>query len=111
MAARDTPSPRRPSRTAKDREFELINLAEDLAERQLREGTASAQVISHYLKLGSSREALEQERLRLESELVQAKREVLEAQRGVEGLYEAAINAMRRYSGETTDAEDVDYGD
>lgn len=101
-------SSRRPATTPEGREHELINLAEDLAARQLREGTASAQVISHYLKLGSSRERLEQERLRYETELLEVKREALAAQAGMEKLYAEAISAMRRYQSGGYD-QDVAY--
>jgi len=114
MAVRKSskPSPgRRPATTPETREHELINLAEELAARQLREGTASAQVISHYLKLGSSRERLEQMRLQSENHLLEVKREALEAQRGMEGLYENAIAAMKRYSGQEPVRTDDDYED
>lgn len=80
----------------------MIAMAVDLAEKQLREGTASAQVITHYLKLGSSREKLEQERLRKENELLDAKREALEAAKRIEALYQEALDAMRSYSGNFT---------
>jgi len=91
---------RRPAATSKGREDQLISLAIDLAEQQLREGTASAQVISHYLKAGSGREQLEQERLRRENALLQAKEEMIQSQKRVEELYEEALNAMRLYSGQ-----------
>jgi hypothetical protein len=91
---------RRPATTPEGRESQLVSLAVDLAERQLVEGTASAQVISHYLKLGSSRERLEQERLARENILLQAKQEALASQRRVEELYGKALRAMREYSGQ-----------
>lgn len=100
----------RPATTAEARENELIILAERLAERQLAEGTASAQVISHYLKLASSRERLEQQKIREENELLRAKRESLEASRGMEDLYANAIAAMKRYSGQEPSRSD-DYED
>lgn len=92
---------RTPPTTPEGRENKLVNLAADLAERQLRNGTASAQVIAHYLKLGSTREVLEQERLRHENELLKVKREAIESQKRIEELYSNAINAMRRYSGDS----------
>lgn len=70
-----------------------------LAEQQLEDGTASAQVITHYLKLGSSRERLEQQRLTHENELLQVKREAYEGQKRIEELYVNAIQAMRAYGG------------
>jgi hypothetical protein len=86
----------------------MVSLAIDLAERQLEDGTASAQVISHYLKLGSSREQLEQERLRSENELQRAKIESLASQKRVEELYAEALNAMRTYSGQAPLEEELD---
>lgn len=77
----------------------MISLADQLAERQLREGTASAQVITHYLKLGSSRERLEQEKLGLETELVKAKTEQIAAQQKSEEMFAKAIEAMSMYQG------------
>lgn len=88
-----------PALTPEARENQLIALAVDLAEKQLAEGTASAQVITHYLKLGSTRERLEKEKLKKENELLQAKREALESAKRVEELYSNALEAMRSYSG------------
>jgi hypothetical protein len=83
-------------------------LATDLAERQLEEGSASAQVITHYLKLGSSRERLEQERIEQENQLLAAKTNSLANQATVEQLYKEALDAMRSYSGQTTSTEESD---
>ncbi len=98
-------SKRPPATTPIGREHQLISKAVDLAEKQLEEGTASAQVISHYLKLGSSREKLEQERLTEDVALMQAKREAMASAQRVEELYSAAIDAMRRYAGHDPPAE------
>lgn len=91
---------RRPASTPEGRENQLVALAVDLAEQQLVEGTASAQVISHYLKLGSTREQLEQERLTRENELLTAKVEQMASSKRIEELYEVALNAMRTYAGQ-----------
>lgn len=93
------PTRRRPATTPEGRENQLVSLAVELAEKQLREGTASAQVISHFLKLGSTRETLEQERLRRENELLAAKAESMSSAGRIEELYGKAIDAMRSYSG------------
>lgn len=93
---------RRPAKTEKGREDQLISLAVDLAEKQLIEGTASSQVMTHYLKLGSSRESLEQERLRGENELLKAKVEQMASAKRVEELYTDALAAMKSYSGQET---------
>ena len=89
----------RPAATPEAREHQLIAAATDLAERQIHEGTASAQVISHYLKLGSTREKLEQEKLLQENALLRAKIESLQSAKNVESLYSDAIAAMKSYSG------------
>jgi hypothetical protein len=75
-------------------------LAVDLAEQQLRSGTASAQVISHFLKLGSTREQLEQQRLEHENEFLKAKAGALAATSRIEELIANAITAMRSYTGQ-----------
>lgn len=100
--------PRRPATTPENRENQLVSLAMDLAERQMVEGTASAMVITHYLKLGTSREQMEQERLRRENELLTAKVETLASAKRVEELYEAALMAMRTYAGQEIEEE---YGE
>lgn len=89
----------RPATTPEGRESQMVSLAVDLAEQQMRDGNASAQVISHYLKLGSTREKLEQERLSRENELLRAKVDQLASAKRVEELYETALNAMRSYAG------------
>lgn len=89
----------RPALTPEARENQMISLAVDLAEQQLRDGTASSQVITHYLKLGSIREQLERERLIEENRLLQAKAKALDSQEEIKKLYVDAINAMRNYSG------------
>jgi hypothetical protein len=91
---------RKPSETLEGRESQLVSLAVDLAERQLSEGTASAQVISHYLKLGSTRERLEQERIERENALLMARIEQIESGKRIEELYATALEAMRSYSGQ-----------
>lgn len=100
---------RQPATSEEGRENQLISLAVDLAEQQLEAGTASSQVITHYLKLGSTREYLEQERLRNENLLLKSKVEMMASAKRVEELYEKALSAMRSYAGqveETTDTYD-----
>lgn len=99
-------SSRRPATTPENRENQLISMAMDLAERQLSDGTASSQVISHYLKLGSTREQLEQQRLLQENELLRAKIESLSSAKRVEELYEAALKAMKTYAGQSIQEDD-----
>lgn len=105
------PSRGRPATTPEGRENQLVALAVERAEQQLRDGTASAQVITHYLKLGSTREQLEQDRLRQENELLRAKVEAMASQKQVEELYRAALDAMRSYSGQEAIHRDESYED
>lgn len=100
-----------PAVTEESRENQLVSLAVDLAEKQLEAGTASSQVITHYLKLGSTRERLEQERLKRENELLNSKVELMASAKRVEELYETALNAMRLYAGQHANQDDVDYED
>lgn len=81
----------------------MISAAIDLAAKQIAEGTASSQVITHFLKLGTTREKLEQERLRQENSLLKAKSEALASQARVEELYKNAMKAFREYSGQSGD--------
>jgi hypothetical protein len=88
-----------PASTPEIREHQLISLAVDLAEKQLSEGTASSQVITHYLKLGSTKERLEKEKLEGENALLRAKTDSLRSAKNVAELYQDALTAMRTYSG------------
>jgi len=103
---KNTPKPitnsirkRPPARTPESRENQMISLAIDLAEKQLEKGTASSQVITHYLKLGSTKEKIEKEILEKQKELITAKTEAIQSAKRVEELYMEALSAMRSYSG------------
>lgn len=88
---------RPPARSPEEWERRLSAKAYEVAEQQMEDGTASAQVITHFLKAGSSRELLEQERLRMEAKLAQAKVDQLAALEKREELFTEAIRAMRSY--------------
>jgi hypothetical protein len=98
---------RRPATTPENRESQLVSLAMDLAEKQMTEGTASAQVITHYLKLGTVREQMERDKIVHENELLRAKADGMASARKVEELYEEALRAMRTYAGQ----EIEEYGE
>ncbi len=97
----------RPALTPEARENQLIYLATDLAEKQLREGTASSQVITHYLKLGSTKEKIEKEILEKQKELISAKTEAIKSAKKIEELYTNAISAMKQYSGNSVQEDDT----
>lgn len=95
-------SPRRikPASNPEARENQMISLAMDRAEQQILDGTASSQVLTHFLKLGSIKYQLELERERKESKLIDAKIEAMESTKRVEELYAEALTAMKHYSGQ-----------
>jgi hypothetical protein len=80
----------------------------DLAEKQIREGTASATVITHFLKLATQREKLEQERIIQENKLLAARVTAMEAQGRIEELYTRALAAMRSYAGQDAVDDETD---
>lgn len=98
---------RPPARTPQAREQQLIALAVDLAEKQIAAGTASAQVITHFLKLGSERDKLEREKLSRENALLKAKSDAIASQQRVDQLYVEAITAFKHYHGEELGDEEV----
>lgn len=96
---KQTVKSRPPALDPERREKQLIALAVDLAEQQLRDGTATSQVITHFLKLGSEQTNLELEKMRRENELLTAKTEDLKTRAHIEEMYEQAMRAMMDYSG------------
>ena len=99
-----------PPRSPEARERRLMNAALDLAEKQILDGTASSQVITHFLKLSSSREQLEQERLARENEFLKIRAEALAAAQRQDELYSEAIRAFKSYNTFSSEP-DGDYGD
>lgn len=98
----------RPALTPEARENQMIALAMDLAEQQLRDGTASSQLITEFVKRGAAKARLEKEKLEEENKLLRAKTEAIQSQKRVEELYAEAIKAMRDYSGTRGSNEDSD---
>lgn len=89
----------RPARTTEGRENQLVSAAMRLAESQIKDGTASAQVLTHFLKLGSERTKLENAKLEAETKYAIAKVESVEQAKRLEEKYDKALEAMRSYSG------------
>lgn len=99
----------RPAISPEARENQMIALAVDLAEYQLRAGTASSQVITHYLKLGTTKYELEKEKLRKENNVLEAKAKSYASSEEIKGLYDNAIKAMRTYGGYGNDEDYDEY--
>lgn len=103
-----TPKPRlRPAQTVEARENQLISLAYDLVEERLRNGTATSQETTHFLRMGSAKERLEREILKRDMELKEAKTDMMRSAKRVEELYANAMSAFRQYNGQE-DVEDED---
>lgn len=100
-----------PAESLEARENQLIALAMDRAEKQIREGTVSSQVLTHFLRLGTEKAALENEKIKNENEMLKAKVETLRSQQRSEELYQAALNAMRSYAGIDNFEEEYDRED
>lgn len=109
LSSSSSSKPLRPSLSPEARESRCISLAVDLAEQQLRDGTASSQIIAHYLKQSTARSQLELERLRYENEMIQAKTENLKAIKNQEALLERALKAFRGYSGQEDVEDEYEY--
>ena len=103
------PRRRPPAKTPEARENQLIAYAMDVAEQQILNGTASSQVITHFLKLGCTKERLEKDILSKQKELIEAKTDSMKSAKRVEELYTKALDAMRLYSGQKP--PEVDYED
>lgn len=96
----------RPALSPEARENQMISLAVDLAEKQLRDGTASSQVITHFLKLGTTMAQLEKEKMTRENKLLEAKADAIQSEQDRKAVYEEALRAMRRYSGHGGDLDE-----
>ena len=96
----DSQKKMRPAFSPEARENQLVSLAVDLAEKQLRDGTASSQVIAHFLKQGSMKERIEKEILEKQKVLIDAKTQAIQSAQKIEEMYADALNAMRTYSGQ-----------
>lgn len=105
MKEESTTKRKPPAKTVEAREQQLIALAVDLAETQLLKGTASSQVISHFLKLGSTKEKLEKEILESQNQLMKAKTEAIKSGKNIERLYEKALESMSIYRGSSDEDE------
>ncbi len=113
MAKQDKKSKKReyaPARTPQTKENQMISLAFDLAEKKLRNGSASSQLITHFLKLATVKEQLENDRLRADLDLARAKIKYMESQETSQEMYEKALRAFCDYSG-TEYEENIDDDD
>lgn len=96
----------RPALTPEARENQLIALAMDVAEEKLRNGTASSQLITEFVKRGSTKAALEKELLVEQKKLMEAKQEMMKVSSHMDEIYQKALNAFRGYSGQDVVDED-----
>lgn len=96
----------KPFKSIEEAENTNIALAMNLARKQLEEGTASAQVIAHFLKIGSTKERDEKELRQQQIELMSAKTGAIKSAQSSEELYAKAIDAMTKCSPSEDDVDD-----
>ena len=94
------------ARTPEAREEQLAALAYDLAEQQFLDGSASSQVIVHFLKVGSTLQKQELQKMKQETLLVEAKVKDLANVEEMKKLYVDAMDAMRGYAGKDQGQDD-----
>ena len=99
---------RPPATTPQARENQLVSMAYDAAEKQIRSGNASSQLLTHFLKLGTAKEGLERQKLEAENKLLAARVENMLSNSKIEELYAKAIGAMRQYQGSEVEEEYLD---
>lgn len=106
VSSSNSSSEMRPALTPENREQQLISLAVDLVEKRLREGTASSQETTHFLKLATTKAKIEKDILEKQRDLIVAKTEVMQSQKRSEELFAEAVKAFRGYSGQGGEVED-----
>ena len=92
-----------PPLTPEGQENRNISLAMDLAEQQMRDGTASSAVIVHFLKLGTEKSKLEREKLIHENELLRVRANAIEASSYSDELTNKVLEALKKYGGDFDD--------
>jgi hypothetical protein len=95
-----------PGTTIESRENQIIRLAYDLVEKRIRDGSATSQEVTEFVRMGSTKAQLEKSRLERENQLLTAKTESLKSQKKIEELYAKAMNAFKTYSGQEETLED-----
>lgn len=89
-------------------ENKLISLALQQAEDQLKAGTASSQIITHFLRLGSQRALVEQAKIELETELLKEKIRSEQTGQQMSEMVAEVLTALRSYSYVPPGEKDVD---
>ena len=97
-----------PATTLEGREDQLIAAAMDLAEKRIRNETASAQEVVHFLRQATVRNQLEMEKIRHENLVLQSRVKEMESRKSTEELYRRALNAIRGYQGLDTDPDEAE---
>lgn len=104
MATRKEPSetvvsPPREALSLEAREDQLVEMAYQLAEQRIYDGTASDTLLSKLVQTGSRRERLELEIMEKQKDYITAKTEALKTAKEIEKLYADALAAMNTYRG------------
>lgn len=97
-----------PPRSEEEEEKEACGYAMDLAKQWLKEGTAPAQIVLHFLKIQSQREQAELAKTQKEIELLEVKKKVIISEEEQEKKYQEVIKAISAYNGKDSEWEVVE---
>lgn len=103
-----TPLDMRPGLTPEAEENQCIAMAYNLVKQRLADGSASSQETTHFLKMGSIKARLENERLIEENKLLRARTEQIEHEQDKGEFYLEVIKALKSYQGQG-DSDDEEY--
>lgn len=79
-------------------ESKMISLALKQAQKQLEQGTASSQIVTHFLRLGSTRAQIELEELQLKNRLLEEKIVAEQSGQRLNEMFQEVLEALRSYS-------------
>ena len=88
-----------PARTRERRVGQLVDLAEKLVEKRMREDRASPTEVVAVLRLGTAVEEANLERIKAQTAYLEAQRAKAESETVREELFQKAMDAMSRYQG------------
>lgn len=97
---KDIPKRVPPARTRDRRVQQLVGLAENLVEERLREGTASPTEVTAVLRYGSQSEVANIDRIKAQTQYLLAQKAKAESETVREEMFQRAMDAMSRYSGQ-----------
>ena len=96
-----------PAMSLEGRDAQMASLAYDVVEQRMRDGTATSQETTYFLKLANKNQALEKIKLEKQIELLEAKTEQIKAAKRMDEVYMDAIAHFKIYAGDNDDEENL----